>query len=190
MLRQQTSRVAVLLLGIMIGCSACVAPQPDKPMLSPGDTPPDYLGKTADGQAVRLSALRGNVVVISFWATWCPYCMKELPVLAGLQSVTTERGLDMQVIAVNYKEPRRTFTQASEILVSRLPNLVVTRDYNGDIAKRYGLKALPFLIMLHRDGTVAYMHVGYNESELDTILAQINTLLNEKTQNSGVASSH
>ncbi|MDN5864839.1 MAG: TlpA family protein disulfide reductase [Gammaproteobacteria bacterium] len=180
-IRQATrcNRLTVVLLAIAVFCGACAAPQPEQPTLAAGDIPPDYLGKTAAGKPVHLSELRGDVVVISFWATWCHYCMKELPVLAGLQSVATERGLRMQVVAVNYREPRHTFAQASDILTSRLPNLVVTRDYDGDLGEQYGVRALPFMVMLHRNGTVAYIHIGYNESELDTILAEINTLLNE-----------
>lgn len=61
--------------------------------LRPGNMPPDRLGSTIDGRDVSVPALRGQVVVISFWATWCGYCMKELPVLAGLQRVASQRHL-------------------------------------------------------------------------------------------------
>lgn len=49
-----------------------------------GDTPPDALGRNREGNDVVLSDHRGKVVVVTFWATWCGYCLKELPVLENL----------------------------------------------------------------------------------------------------------
>jgi len=146
--------------------------------LSPGDVPPDFLGNTLKGRAVHPSALRGDVVVISFWATWCHYCMQELPVLAGVQAVAAKRGLRMQVVAVDYRESRHTFVRAAELLGSRLPSLLITRDVNGSIGKPYGVSgSIPVMVMLHRDGTVAYVHVGYDQDELDELITEINRLL-------------
>ncbi|MGH8216707.1 MAG: TlpA family protein disulfide reductase [Rhodanobacteraceae bacterium] len=141
---------------------------------------PDALGKTLAGQEIRASALRGQVVVISFWATWCRYCMKELPVLGGLQAVAHERKLPLQVVEINYEEDHRTFVRATHLLTPKLPGLLLTWDRTGALAKSFGLDgALPAMIMLHRDGTVAHVHVGYDESMLDTLVAEINALLNE-----------
>ena len=80
-------RIAFALFGLMF-CFAANAAE-----MQPGDTPPDALGSALGGPAVTVSSLHGKVVVISFWATWCGYCMKEMPVLAGLQAVATQRGL-------------------------------------------------------------------------------------------------
>ena len=145
----------------------------------PGDTPPDSLGIALDGRTVSAASLRGKVVVISFWATWCGYCMKEMPVLARMQSLATERGMSLQVVAVNYREDRRVFLSTSRALRKSLPQLVVTWDRNGAIGKPYGVKGIPVMVMLHRDGTVAHVHVGYGEDMLDTLVAQINVLLRE-----------
>ncbi|MGH8160558.1 MAG: TlpA family protein disulfide reductase [Gammaproteobacteria bacterium] len=168
-----TKTMCVLLLGMLISFGAYAK-------VKPGSTPPNNLGKTLQGKQIMVSALRGEVVVISFWATWCHYCMEELPILAGLQSVAAKKGLKMQVVAVDYRQTLHTFAEASRLLNSRLPNLLVTRDFNGKIGKPYGAdKGIPVMVMLHRDGTVAYVHVGYSKSELDTLIAEINDLLNE-----------
>jgi thiol-disulfide isomerase/thioredoxin len=172
------------LLGAGVCCNAYAR-------IKPGDVPPSYLGKTVSGQAINLSALRGEVVVISFWATWCPYCMRELPILASLQSVAAKKGLRMQVVAVNHKEDRRVFSQAAHLLHSRLPNLLVTWDRHGKIGRPYGSdKGIPVMVMLHRDGKVAYLHVGYDKSELDTLLREINGLLNEPATAPDKAQTH
>ncbi len=148
--------------------------------IKPGDTPPDSLGTTLDGQTVSLASLYGNVVVISFWATWCHYCMKEMPVLAGLQSLATQRHLPLQVVSVDYRESHETFRRSAQLLKKRLPNLLLSWDRRGAIGAPYGAAGgIPVMVMLHRDGTVANIHIGYGEKMLDSMVAEINGLLNE-----------
>jgi len=166
-------RIAVVLLGLMLGFAAHAG-------MNPGDRPPDALGSTQAGQPVTVSSLHGKVVVISLWATWCGYCMKEMPVLANLQSLATERGLPLQVVSVNSKEPRDTFVRSSRALRRTLPGLLITWDRDGALGKPYGAdKGIPVMVMLHRDGSVAHVHVGYGEDMLDNIVAEINALLSE-----------
>ncbi|OOG45745.1 TlpA disulfide reductase family protein [Rhodanobacter sp. C01] len=166
-------RIAFALLGLMF----CVAA---RAQVRPGDTPPDALGSTLGGPAVTVSSLHGKVVVISFWATWCGYCMKEMPVLAGLQTLATQRGLSLQVVAVDSKEDHDTFAHSARVLRKRLPGLLITWDRTGAIGKPYSSdKGIPVMVMLHRDGTVAHVHVGYGEDMLDSLVSEINDLLVE-----------
>ena len=172
----------------MIGLMFCLAASAE---MQPGETPPEVLGSTQDGQAISVSSLHGKVVVISFWATWCGYCMKELPVLANLQKLASDRGLSLQVVTVNNQEDRRTFVNAVRVLRPRLPGLLMTWDRDGAIGKPYGTdKGIPVMVMLHRDGTVAHVHVGYSEDMLDSLVAEINALLTEPAAPPAVASIH
>ena len=148
--------------------------------IKPGDTPPDTLGTTLRGQDVTISSLRGKVVVISFWATWCGYCMEEMPVLAKMQALATQRGMSLQVVAINHREDHATFARTSRVLHKSLPQLLVTWDRNGVIGKPYGITGIPVMVMLHRDGTVAHVHVGYGANMLNTLVSEINTLLLEQ----------
>lgn len=167
-------RIAFALFGLMF-CFAANAAE-----MQPGDTPPDALGSALGGPAVTVSSLHGKVVVISFWATWCGYCMKEMPVLAGLQAVATQRGLPLQVVAVDSREDHDTFAHSARVLGKRLPGLLITWDRTGAIGKPYGSdKGIPVMVMLHRDGTVAHIHVGYGEDMLDSLVSEINDLLVE-----------
>lgn len=140
--------------------------------IRPGAVPLDALGKTPAGEVVSLASMRDKVVVISFWATWCTYCMKELPILAGLQQLATERHLPLQVVSIDHKEDRDVFLRTARLLMSW--------DRDGSIGKPFGTnKGIPVMVMLHRDGTVADVHVGYSEAMLDDLLAEINTLMAE-----------
>ena len=118
--------------------------------------------------------------MISFWATWCTYCMKELPILSGLQAIGIKRGLPLQVVEINYEEDHRTFARAAHLLMPKLPGLLLTWDRMGTINKSFGLSGtLPTMVMLYRDGTIAQVYVGYDESVLNSLVAEINRLMNE-----------
>ena len=166
---------AMIFLLIALLCGSAAA----KP-LQPGATSPDNLGTALAGQHVSVSTLRGKVVVISFWATWCRYCMKELPILGGLQATAKQRGLPLQVVEINYEEDHRTFVRASHLLMPKLPGLLLTWDRTGALAKSFGLGGeLPAMVVLNRDGTVADVEVGYDASMLGPLVAEINKLMNE-----------
>lgn len=170
-------KTLTLALALLLCGSAVAKPLP------PGAVPPDYLGETLAGQDVHVSALHGKVVVISFWATWCKYCMEELPVLGGLQAVANQRHLPLQVVEINFEQSHRVFVKATQLLHSKLPGLLITWDRNGSLSDSFGLNdaGLPQMIMLHRDGTIAHIEVGYDESALDSLVAEINKLMNEPT---------
>ncbi|ANB16168.1 TlpA disulfide reductase family protein [Dokdonella koreensis] len=138
-----------------------------------GDVPPDELGKDRSGTPVRISDHRGKVVVISFWASWCTYCLKELPALESIQKVAGKDQLE--VVAVNFKEEAALYRR----MLAKLKDLQMTftHDGNGQLGNRYGLRGLPFLVMIGRDGRVAFTHAGYGEQTLDRIIDEINTLL-------------
>lgn len=166
-------RLGTALLGLMFCLAAHAGVQP-------GDVPPDALGTTQDGKTVSVSSLHGKVVVVSFWATWCGYCMKEMPVLATLQNVADQKHLPLQVVLINYEEDRDVFRHTSRVLREQAPGVLATWDRHGDIGKPYGAEGgIPVMVMLRRDGTVAHVHVGYGEDMLDSLLAEINALLLE-----------
>lgn len=148
--------------------------------LKPGDTPPDNLGVTRDGTHLALSSMRGKVVVVSFWATWCGYCMKELPTLGNIQQVAIEKHLPLQIVAVNHRESRKTFVTVTRNMHRILPSLLMSWDEDGVAGKPYGSDdGIPVMAIFNRDGTLAHLHVGYDESELNGILGEINALVAE-----------
>ena len=137
-----------------------------------GDTPPDYLGQDTNGNAVNVSAYKGKVVVATFWATWCGYCMKELPVLERIQGVAGTGRL--QVVAVNFHEEDKNFYKLERAF--KHSPMILAYDPDSQISKSYGVNVLPNMFIIDKLGKVAYVHVGYGEETLDKIINELNGL--------------
>jgi thiol-disulfide isomerase/thioredoxin len=130
-----------LALALALAATAYAAP-------AIGDHPPDLLGKTPKGEEVRISERRGKVVVVSFWASWCGYCRKQLPVLETLQQAAGRER--MEVVVVNFKESPQTY----RALVRDLRKLTVTltHDRDGAISDAYGVNAVVSWALIYPAG--------------------------------------
>lgn len=141
-----------------------------------GDVAPNVLGKKLNGDQVLVSDYAGKVIVVSFWATWCAYCLKELPVLDGLQKVA---GKDkVEVIAVN-TEDRETFREAAKSL--RRSPMTLAYDPGKVGATAYGVGGIPHLVIIGRDGIIRRVHRGYGEETLAEIVADVNSAIAART---------
>ncbi len=161
-----------LALGAHAAWAATPAPAPaTAPAI--GDIPPQALGKDGKGKAINLADYRGKVVIVTFWASWCGFCLKELPALNEVQTGAGEQWL--KIIAVNVKDDNDDYRAMMKQM--RGYTLAMTRDRDGAIAAGYGVKAYPNLWMIDPQGKVAVHHVGYGESSLQAIVDQIKRLL-------------
>lgn len=116
------------------------------------------------GATVNLEALRGRVVLVDFWASWCAPCKLSFPWLGELQARLGPRGL--QVVAVNLDREARAaeaFLRALEPQM-RAP-LLVAFDPAGDTPRRYGVKAMPTSVLIGADGVVRLHHGGFREDD-------------------------
>lgn len=137
-----------------------------------GEAPPDDLSRDASGHRVRLSDYRGKVVILSFFASWCPPCRKEVPILAGIQRQAMN---DIKVFSIDYQEDRARFRAVVKVLKDT--PLTLISDPYGSLGYRYGVNSLPHMIIIGRDGRVVAVHKGYSEQELKPLVNEINTLL-------------
>ncbi|MHC9084308.1 TlpA family protein disulfide reductase [Luteimonas sp. RIT-PG2_3] len=140
-----------------------------------GDAPPDLLGTSSQGEEVRVSALRGNVVIVSFWASWCGYCRKLLPVLENFQQQVGRHSLD--VVVVNFQEPLRTYRALRRGFKDL--SVTLTHDADGAISDAYGVTAVPVVYIIDRAGELAYVHRGYSEASLPRLIEVVNEMLAE-----------
>jgi thiol-disulfide isomerase/thioredoxin len=147
------------------------------PSLAVGSQPHDELGRDIANGPVRLGDHRGKVVIVSFWASWCEPCMKELPVLAGVaRRVGPEH---MKIIAINFQDDGKRFRMVVDILKDY--PITMLRDASGKAARRYEVRAIPRMIIIGRDGKVASDHTGYGESSLPGFIEELNRLLAQPT---------
>jgi thiol-disulfide isomerase/thioredoxin len=150
-----------------------------------GDVPPALLGKDREGNAVDLAQHRGKIVVVTFWASWCGPCRKELPGLDALQKHAGDKIL--KVIAVNVQDS----TEDYRLMMRQMKDysIAMTRDRDGRISEGYGVKAFPNLWVIDPQGKVAAHHVGYGEDSLDALVDEINGIIaaEQQRQKAGAA---
>lgn len=137
-----------------------------------GEMPPDFLGLDVAGKPVKVSDYRGKLVVISFWASWCGPCLRELPMLSGLQSGVGREHL--QVVAINLNEPKRDFEQF--LRLNPALDMRHIRD-PGTIARQYGVTVVPNLFVIDQRGAVAQVHRGYSTQKLQQFARDIAAML-------------
>lgn len=135
--------------------SSPAASVPADPLPRKGYMAPDLQLPTLSGETVALSDLRGQVVILNFWATWCPACRTEMPALD--QVYRAYQGQGLEVIAVNVQEdPAGTGAFVQELGLA-LPVLV---DRDGTVSARYRVTSLPTTYIIDRAGVIREITVG------------------------------
>ena len=133
----------------------------------PGDDPaqdhpslnkpaPEATLKPLEGEPVSLSSLKGKVVVLDFWATWCKPCVMSMPGVAALAKEM--KGREVVFFAVNQMEGRDKVTAFLEKEKLDIP---VALDADGSMARAFGVRGIPHLVVIGPDGVVRQVHVGY-----------------------------
>jgi len=128
---------------------------------------------------VHLGDYRGKVVIISFWASWCPPCRKELPVLAAIQKAATPEKL--VVFLVNWNDTEERFRDVKKYLRRQGVDIKLLFDPSNYIGRDYDVTAIPRMIIIGRDGRIAAVHVGYSESEIPLFAREITSLWTQST---------
>lgn len=128
-------------------------------LVKTGDVAPDFTVEMLDGTKVNLSALRGKVVLVSFWATWCPPCRLEL---SHMQDDVINRfeGKDLVVLPISRGEERKTVESYINKMGYTFP---IGLDPKQTIYRKYASNYVPRSVVVGRDGVVAYVGVGYDE---------------------------
>jgi thiol-disulfide isomerase/thioredoxin len=155
-------------------CGPLAAHAGDKGGPAVGDAAPDFKSWNAvTHERVHLSEQTGKVVVLTFWAAWCPPCRQEIPVLDRLQSKVSKDRL--VVYAVPFQVPDQAHGELVKIF--RSLKLTLVEDTNGYIARRYGIDSLPHLFLIGRDGKITAEHKGYGEGSIPELVADVNAAL-------------
>ncbi len=142
------------------------------------DTPegaaPDFTLKSESGENLRLSDLRGEVVMINFWASWCGPCRQEMPLLNELY--TQYKPLGFTILGVNVEEN----SQKAKDLLKNIPvTFPVLFDNESKVSKLYDVVAMPSTVLVDRDGNMRYIHHGYKPGFEEQYQDQIRALIRE-----------
>jgi thiol-disulfide isomerase/thioredoxin len=126
------------------------------------------------GAQLDLSAYRGKVVYLDFWASWCTPCRRSFPWLDGLVSEYAKR--DLVVIGVNVDQDHAL---AEQFLNATPANFPIVYDPHGDIASAFKVVGMPSAVLIDRSGQVRFQHVGFSEKRKEEYEAHIQSLLAE-----------
>lgn len=136
-----------------------------------GAIAPDFkVRNVVTGEDVTLSSQRGKVVILTFWASWCTPCKRELPILEGAQRAVSKDKL--VVFAVNYRDTDAALAAIKKPAANWQINIM--KDHNERVASLYSIAKIPHLFMIGRDGKIVANHLGYGDRTLEELLADIN----------------
>jgi thiol-disulfide isomerase/thioredoxin len=155
---------AWLLLWLLSGCAALTAAPGEGAGHAAVDRPmPDLVLRRFGGRGeIRLASLRGKVVLLDVWASWCPPCREELPLLDDL--ARRMRDSDVEIIAVSIDEDRA----AAEALVRKRPrwHLTLAHDPSGAVADRLSPPAMPSSYVIDATGRLHQINAGFERGDI------------------------
>ena len=144
------------------------------PVLAGDGLAPDFTLKSRGGENIKLSELRGEVVMLNFWASWCGPCRQEMPLLDGLYR--RYKAMGFRLLGVNVDED----SAAARALLDEIPvSFTILFDPRNRLADRYAIEAMPTTILIDRDGRRRYTHLGYVPGTEQDYEREIKALIRE-----------
>lgn len=165
--RAATLVVAALLLSLH-PCNSEAAPRRGQPA-------PPFKAFSIKGQPISTEGLKGSVVLLDFWATWCPPCRESIPHLAELHRKYSKQGLVIVGMSVDEGGERTVKDYAEN---NAIPYQIVMAS--GKISSDYGVRALPVLYVIDKNGLIREQIMGFSDQAGKVIESLTKKLLEEK----------
>lgn len=144
--------------------------------LKVGEAVPDIAGFTLHtGQPLRLSELRGKVVYLDFWASWCGPCLISLPLIEQMRAELKDYGFE--VLGVNLDLDANTALRMAQQASLAYPNL---RGVDEALVKQFGIIKMPAGFLIDRDGVLRYAYHGFSEKGFAQIRPKVEALAKKK----------
>jgi thiol-disulfide isomerase/thioredoxin len=159
--------LGVVVIGL---ASSMVLAAGEGPESLKGQKAPEIALKTLDGKSVMLSSMKGKVVLVDMWATWCPPCRKSLPHVQEVSANRELAGQGLVVWAVNAAEEPGT---VRKFLDENKYTFTVPMDAQRQVGKAYQVRGIPTTLIVGRDGKVADVFVGFGDGSAEKIDAAI-----------------
>jgi peroxiredoxin len=135
---------------------------------------PDFALPSIDGKTVTLSQLRGKVVLLDFWATWCAPCRMAIPHLNNLYKTHRERALEIIGLSLDKGSPEMLKRFSASMAIEYT---IVMADEK--VLDDYGISTIPSTYLIDRDGSITNKWVGFSQNLMSTISAETERLLSE-----------
>jgi peroxiredoxin len=144
------------------------------PLLKGRVSSKDFSLPLFEGGTRTLSALKGSVVFLNFWATWCPPCREEMPAMETLYRRLGEAGLEF--LAVDMEEQRK---EVEAFIREEDLTFPVALDESGQVSEVYGIRSIPTTFIIDRDGSIIAAVVGSRKWDDPKVIAAFESLLND-----------
>ena len=132
---------------------------------------PDFTLKSDTGENIRLEELRGQVVMLNFWASWCGPCRQEMPLLDDLYERYSPAGFTLLGVNVD-----ADVADAKAVLEEIPVSFPIVYDTNSKVSEAYNIDAMPSTVFIDRNGKLRYLHRGYkagDEAEYRKIIKEL-----------------
>jgi len=136
---------------------------------------PDFTLDTTDGRTMTLSDLRGQVVIVNLWASWCPPCRAEMPAIEQVYQANKAQGLEVLAVNVTSQDSEAAAAQFAQDFGLTFPILL---DRDGAVSRRYQLQAFPTTYFIDRQGIISAVVPG-GPMKASLIQSKIADLLEE-----------
>ena len=165
--------ILVLLAALVIsGCGgSTITTGNGTPAIAPvvGAQAPDFTLSTLDGETIILNELRGQPVILNFWATWCGYCRYQMPFL---QAASEDKEHEMEFVGINIRE---NSDKVRQVIEYEGIDYTIALDSDGAVANSYNVRPIPATFFLDEHGIIQNIKIGafMSQAELMAVLETI-----------------
>ncbi|MEZ5491479.1 MAG: TlpA disulfide reductase family protein [Gammaproteobacteria bacterium] len=169
MFKKMLSTLTAVTLGMGLPLSALAVEE--------GDLAPDFtLANIQEGQPdFTLSQLRGKVVYLDFWASWCAPCLLSLPLYNDLHNKYRDQGLE--VVGINIDNP---VEDGLDFLLDTPLDFIIPADPDGETPAQYDVYGMPTSYLIDREGVVRMVHEGFRNGDIELIEEEVKALLEQQ----------
>ena len=164
----QMKRLLLSVFALTIALS--VSAQSDENLLvNEGDVVPDFKVTMFDGSVIDIKDLKGKVVLVNFWATWCPHCVKELDV-AQKEIIDRFKDKNFVFLPISREDPIEKIEQFRKDKGFTFP---MGTDFKREIYSKFAKQTIPRNFLVDENGKIVYVKTGFNEELLAELIAAI-----------------